>query len=198
MVNGKTGPLRRFYSVLENVILQWMQHTTRKYLVVIHCIFAGILFVSVPVHAVEGGVARVVEVIKVIDGDSLLVRDGATYIEVRLWGIDTPEYGQPQSGAAKEFSNNLVLNRQVFIEYKATDRFGRTVAMLQMEDRKYLNEELVKAGFAWVHIYYCKEPICDLWYRFEAEAREMNIGIWKEDNPTPPWEWKRKKRRYYK
>ena len=37
----------------------------------------------------------------IIDGDSLVIRRDTRTMEVRLWGIDAPEYDQPDSDSAK-------------------------------------------------------------------------------------------------
>jgi micrococcal nuclease len=64
----------------------------------------------------------------------------------------------------------MVFGQTVFVKVMDTDRYGRTVGM-GMVNGKCLNEELVKAGFAWVYPQYCKKPICDLWNRYEEAAR---------------------------
>lgn len=51
-----------------------------------------------------------------------------------------------------------------------TDRYGRSVAVV-LVDGKSLNEELVKASYAWVYPQYCKIPSCQKWYQYETEAR---------------------------
>ncbi len=159
---------------------------------------AGTLLSSFPCHAWGRGVSKSVKVIKIIDGDSLLVLDGKDQVQVRLWGIDTPEYAQPKSSAAKLFTSNMVMNQRISVEIKDWDRYGRMVAMVETKDNKYLNAELLKAGLAWVHIYYCKEPICDSWYGFEEKARKKQMGIWEEQSPTPPWQWKRENKSSFK
>jgi len=60
-------------------------------------------------------------------------------------------------------------------------------------DGKSLNEELVKAGYAWVYPQYCKIPACQKWYQYEAEARAQKIGLWSHPNPIPPWDFRRGK-----
>jgi len=48
----------------------------------------------------------------------------------------------------------------------ATNRYGQTVAIIYA-DKTLLNEELVKAGLAWVYDFYCSEPICESWENFQ-------------------------------
>ena len=140
--------------------------------------------------------AHSVVVTKIIDGDSVLVRDGSETIEVRLWGIDTPEYRQPYSKAAKKYTKKLLKNKTVVLEVKDQDKYGRMVAMLTLEGGISINELLVKRGFAWVHIYYCREAVCEKWKEYQKEARKRKLGLWREQEPVAPWVWKRNHKRF--
>jgi len=65
------------------------------------------------------------------------------------------------------------------LEVKDWDDYGRMVAVVTLSDKRCLNEELVKEGLAWVHIYYCKEAICNQWYGYEKKSttkRESDFG----------------------
>ena len=132
---------------------------------------------------------------KVIDGDSIVVTDRGKEMTVRLWGIDTPEYRQTYSKVAKKYTMALLGNSEVALEVKDWDKYGRMVALVRMQNGKYANEELVRAGYAWVHIYYCKEPVCKEWKRHEKNAQEQRLGLWHEKDSVAPWIWKRKHRR---
>lgn len=132
---------------------------------------------------------------KIIDGDSIVVTARGKEVTVRLWGIDTPEYRQAYSKAAKKYTMALLSKSEVTLEVKDWDKYGRMVALVKMQNGRYANEELVKAGYAWVHIYYCKEPVCEVWKDYEKNAREQRLGLWQEKNPVAPWIWKRKHRR---
>ena len=132
---------------------------------------------------------------KTIDGDSIEIRHDKHSIQVRLWGIDTPEWKQPYSKVAKKFTNNSVYGKTVTVTVKDWDKYGRMVAVITTKDGMSLNEELVRRGLAWVHIYYCKEKICDKWKDLERRARNNRLGLWQEKSPTPPWVWKRKHKR---
>ena len=56
-----------------------------------------------------------------------------------------------------------------------------------------VNSALVASGSAWVHDYYCKEPICAGWYELEGKARNDKLGLWQGTNVIEPWVWKMKK-----
>lgn len=132
---------------------------------------------------------------KIIDGDTIMVKYKSNSLRVRLWGIDTPEYHQAYSRVAKSFTVKLAEGKDVSLQVKDWDEYGRMVAIVTLSDKRCLNEELLKEGLAWVHIYYCKEPICNEWYSFEKRARKRQIGLWRDKSPVPPWVWKRRQQR---
>ncbi len=90
---------------------------------------------------------------KIIDGDTIKVKYKTKSILVRLWGIDTPEYHQAYSKVARKYTAQLVNNSSVRLQKKDWDDYGRMVAIVTMKNNSCLNEELLKAGLAWVHIY---------------------------------------------
>lgn len=157
-------------------------------------IFSLLLLLPLSSEARDDKTARVY---KIVDGDSISVRYKGEKVKVRLWGIDTPEYRQAYSKVAKRYTAQLVENSKVSLQVKDWDDYGRMVAIVTLEDKRVLNEELLKAGLAWVHIYYCKEAICNKWYAYEKEARQKQIGLWRDKSPQPPWVWKRKNKKRY-
>lgn len=130
---------------------------------------------------------------KVIDGDSLLVATARGNIEVRLYGVDCPEYDQPFSREAKIFTQKAVLGKKVIIEPVAEDFYGRTVAIVA-QGADTINRELVQAGLAWVYPRYCKKAFCTSWKEDEGTARKEKMGLWQDAQPNPPWKWKKSKR----
>src|SRR5210317_1981017 len=133
------------------------------------------------------------EVVGITDGDTITVLNSKTLkgVKIRLYGIDTPERGQAFSKRAKQFTSKLVYGKVVEVKVMATDRYGRTVAMIYA-DNTLLNEELVKAGMAWVFWKYCHHPICETWENFQLRARFDKRGLWADPNRIPPWEYRRK------
>ncbi len=61
-----------------------------------------------------------------------------------------------------------------------------------------VNREIVKAGYAWVYVAYCKKPFCSEWKDLEKTARRLKIGIWSQPNPVPPWQFRKNKRSAFK
>ncbi len=129
---------------------------------------------------------------KIIDGDSLLVVYREKKIQVRLYGVDCPEYNQPFSNEAKVLVKKRVYGRKVLIRPEYYDSYKRLVAIVEYGDQ-ILNSELVGAGLAWVYPYYCRKDICKSWEIMEDSAKTAKSGVWSTSRPIPPWEWKRMK-----
>lgn len=112
-----------------------------------------------------------------------------TPTKIRLAEIDTPEKRQPFGKRAKQFTSKLAYGKIVTVKMVTKDRYGRTVAKVILPDGKVLNDELVRAGMAWVYLAYSKDPgLLDL----EAKARENKVELWIDPNPTPPWVFRKK------
>lgn len=132
-------------------------------------------------------------VIKITDGDTLTVLDRQNQqYKIRLAGIDAAEKKQPFGERSKQHLSSLTFNRQVTVEWDKTDRYQRIVGKV-LVNGKDANLEQIKAGLAWWYEKYRKEqsPTDQRQYA-EAEqlARQQKIGLWQENNPTPPWEWR--------
>ena len=136
------------------------------------------------------------EVVGITDGDTITVLNSKTLkdVKIRLYGIDTPERGQAFSKRARQFTSKTVYGKVVEVKIMATDRYGRKVAMIYA-DKILLNEELVKAGLAWVYWQYCGHPICETWKGLQIGARMDKRGLWSDPDPIPPWDFRRKKRK---
>lgn len=140
-------------------------------------------------------------VIAVSDGDTISVEPvaGGDIVKVRLHGIDCPERKQASGETARFFVNELVLFQTVEIDEQPggrdernRDRYGRTVAIVYLANGECLQAELLKAGLAWVWPRYCRN--CPEWARLQQEAAATRRGLWAEETPIPPWEWRNRRR----
>jgi endonuclease YncB( thermonuclease family) len=117
-----------------------------------------------------------------IDGDTLNAGNGAEY---RLFGIDAPELQQTCNesdgkswlcGRAAKAKLTTILNRgNVNCEERATDRFGRIVAICSAEGVPDIGEALVRDGYAIDLGSAAGNPYADA----EAEAKTSKRGIWR-------------------
>ncbi len=133
------------------------------------------------------------KVVKITDGDTLYVLD-ANYKEhkIRLAGIDAPERKQAYGLASRKHLASIVAGQQVTIEYDKRDRYGRIVGKVLLDGIDACLEQ-VKAGLAWHYKKYQNEQSSEdqrLYADAENKARNERLGLWRENNPNPPWEWR--------
>ncbi len=124
-------------------------------------------------------------VTKVVDGDTIKIEGIGT---IRLIGIDTPEtvdprkevqcYGVEASNKAKE----LLENKYVKLEYDQsqgeTDKYGRILAYVYMEDGKMFNELMIEEGFAHEYTYNTPYKYQKEFKELEQYAKDQELGLW--------------------
>lgn len=130
--------------------------------------------------------------VSVADGDTITVSAaGQPQVRVRLYGIDAPEKKQPYGKRSKDYLAGLVFGEIVDVTPMDTDRYGRPVAIVRVNNVS-ANEEMVRAGMAWVFERYCKAGFCREWRKLEQDARVQRTGLWEQAKPVPPWEQRKK------
>lgn len=147
------------------------------------------IFVSV-IASADGSISG--RVVGVADGDTLTVLDDMNQQhKIRLAGIDAPEKAQAFGQAGKQKLSELCYNKQATVTVVNTDKYGRTVGDVTCDDL-HANEEMVRSGHAWVYRHYDKG--FEHFYAIEEAAKEEKLGLWADDSPMPPWEWRHGRR----
>lgn len=131
------------------------------------------------------------KVIAVADGDTLTILVGHQPVKIRLWGIDAPEKDQAYGTRSKQNLATLVFGRDVEVDVRAQDRYGRQVGWVLI-GRKPANLAQVEAGYAWWFQKYA--PTATDLQAAQAEARRRRIGLWSDATAVAPWEFRRAKR----
>jgi endonuclease YncB( thermonuclease family) len=126
----------------------------------------------------------------IADGDTISVMWQGKPQKIRLYGVDCPESRQEFGTRARQFTAGLVYRKTVRVTPFEQDRYGRTVAMVEV-DGVSLNQALLAEGLAWVYDRYCQVPECSVWQEIQEEARQERRGLWVDPNPVPPWDWRR-------
>lgn len=134
-------------------------------------------------------------VVGIQDGDTLdLLLAGTTdTVRVRLAGIDCPEAGQPFGRRARQALAAAVFRREVQIETRKTDRFGRIVGKMLL-DHVDVNLALVREGWCWWYRQFAQEQSVvdrNLYESAEINARAARRGLWVDPAPIPPWDFRR-------
>lgn len=128
------------------------------------------------------------KVVGVTDGDTITVLVGREQVKVRLDGIDAPERRQAFGNAAREKLAGLVFEQDVKVITKGKDRYGRTIGVVVAGERS-VNLQMVEAGLAWHYVEYSKDMELA---RAEREARAAKRGLWADQSPMAPWEFRKK------
>jgi len=132
-------------------------------------------------------------VVGVADGDTLtlLDRDNRQH-KIRISGIDAPEKGQPFGEVSRQNLARLVFDRNVRAECYKEDRYRRQVCRLFDGSRDVALAQL-DAGLAWwSRRYAAEQPPQERAEYASAEdrARADAVGLWRDRDPVPPWEWR--------
>lgn len=130
------------------------------------------------------------KVIGVKDGDTVeVLLEGNVPVVLRLADVDCPEKKQAYGQKAKEFTSQQIFGKTITYYPTSTDRYGRTIAKIYY-NKKYLSEEIIKAGYGWWYEKYSKAVYLK---EVQNEAKKQKRGLWKDKNPTAPWEFRKRK-----
>ena len=149
-------------------------------------IFIGTLLIS------QVSIAEYLEGLKikrVVDGDTVHVFYQDEVYKIRLTEIDAPERDQPYGNNSTEYLRSLLKDGRVDVDISGTDRYGRKLGRLYWRGID-INRELVSAGYAWVYDQYVTD---NSFYENQSKARNSKKGLWEDQNPLEPWNWRKLK-----
>ena len=130
-------------------------------------------------------------VVRIIDGDTIVVEENGLQEKVRLIGINTPESVDPRKKVecfgkeASAFATLLLLGKEVRLESDTSqddrDKYGRLLRFVFLFDGTLANHVILAEGYG--HEYTYKNP-----HRYqndfrtaEADARQGQKGLWAEN-----------------
>lgn len=160
---------------------------------IFQCLATFLLFVAGNLNAatLQG------KVVHVADGDTITVLDATnTQHKIRLQGIDAPEKAQAFGQKSKQSLHQLVHSKQVSVEYQKKDKYGRTVGKVVFNGLDVCLEQ-IKLGMAWHYKQYESEQFKkdrEIYAQAELSVRANAIGLWKDKQPIPPWEFRRQQK----
>lgn len=125
-------------------------------------------------------------VIRVVDGDTIVLNYGSKQEKLRLIGINTPEIRHPTKGQerfgreASAYSKKLLGNRDVKVNFdvQKKDRYGRLLGYVYLEDGTFVNAHLVEQGYAQVMTISPNVKYADYFRQLQRKARSEKKGLW--------------------
>jgi micrococcal nuclease len=148
-------------------------------------VLAGVLATNACTAAGAAGEEGVV--VRVVDGDTLVVRVTGREERVRLIGVDTPESVHPRKPVeyfAKEasaFTKRMATGKRVRLEAEPAnsdrDRYGRLLRYVFLPDGTLLNAAIIEQGYGHA---YTRYPFArmEAFRALERQAREKERGLW--------------------
>lgn len=111
---------------------------------------------------------------RVIDGDTIVLQGG---LKIRFANIDAYEKNSPMHSRIMNYIVPLIEGKEVFIDIKDRDKYGRFVGTVYTLDGINVNHELVKNGMAVVFDQYCDRSSDEYRALKEAERTAIIYGL---------------------
>lgn len=133
--------------------------------------------------------------IRVLDGDTAILKNNQEKIRVRFANIDAPEKsqkafsGEPVGLWSKRYLQNLILDKFVKFKSISKDIYGREIGIIFYRGVN-INLKMVRAG----HAVYYQYKTSDFYRSSQFQARIMRIGLWKTKGIVAPWVYRRRNR----
>jgi micrococcal nuclease len=133
-------------------------------------------------------------VVRVDDGDTIVVDMAGTEEKIRFIGLDTPEtqdprkpvqcYGQAASAQAKSLIGNGPVRLESDPLSSNRDRYNRLLRYVYLSDGQLVNLAMIEQGygFAYLSFPFTKS---DEFAAAQTTAREQNRGLWSSCTPQP-------------
>ena len=149
-------------------------------------VLVGIIFLFLSLS----GEATVItgKVLWLYDGDSFKIETSShKIVQVRLYGIDAPEKGQPGSKIALKALIKLLKNQSVRVVQVDIDKYNRIIGKVYL-GKLYVNLWMLSKGYAWHFKFFSKDKDLSL---AEKMAKKNRRGIWKLSGNIPPWDYRK-------
>ncbi len=129
-------------------------------------------------------------VVRVIDGDTIVVNINGNDEKVRLIGVNTPETVDPRKPVqcfgreASNFVKNMLTGKTVRLDSDSTqsnrDKYGRLLRYVYLGDI-LVNEEIISSGYGYEYTYQIPYQFQKEFKASENYARDGNLGLWAKD-----------------
>lgn len=127
-------------------------------------------------------------VVRVVDGDTIVVDVHGVPTKVRLIGLDTPEAVDPRKSVqcfgeeASQEAHRMLDGQSVRLESDPSqdtyDKYGRTLAYVFLQDGTLFNKYMITEGFGHEYTYRIPYTYQSEFKTAQREARAAGKGLW--------------------
>ncbi len=128
------------------------------------------------------------DVIRIVDGDTLIARIDGAEEKIRLIGLNTPETVDPRKTVecfgkeASDEAKRILTGKSVRIEIDPSqdlyDKYGRLLSYIFLEDGTNFNLLMIKNGYGYEYTYHLPYKYQKEFKQAEKYARENKKGLW--------------------
>lgn len=126
------------------------------------------------------------DVVRVVDGDTIVINYNGKNEKVRFIGIDTPESvhldeskNTKEGVKISEYTKSQLEGKKVGIELdvQERDKYGRILAYVYLDGVMY-NKTLLELGYAKIATYPPNVKYVEEFKELQKQARENKVGLW--------------------
>lgn len=162
----------------------------RYYSLIVVIIVIVIIFFVIKKDSIAFSADALYKIDKVIDGDTFVTSLDGKEVTVRMKGVDTPEtkdprkpvqcFGKEASHKTKELlEGKLVRLISDKTDTSIFDKYGRALMYVYRDDGLFVNEYLLKEGYAHEYTYgNGSYEMQKAFKKLEKQAREEKMGLW--------------------
>lgn len=129
-----------------------------------------------------------IRVVRVIDGDTIVLDIDGSDTRVRVIGLDTPEtvdpreklecFGEAASAKAREMLEGTFVRLEEDASQGKYDKYGRLLAYVYLADGTLFNEYMIREGYGHEYTYRIPYKYQTQFKTAERDARENKRGLW--------------------
>ena len=124
----------------------------------------------------------------VVDGDTFVAREGESLYLLKLRDVEAPELEQVFGAEARKRLAEWMLGRWTTVWPEKAESCVIPVRA-QTLGGVDIAAQMLAEGFAWVG-----QSASEGLRRLETAARLDRVGLWREAEPEPPWEFRARRR----
>jgi endonuclease YncB( thermonuclease family) len=132
------------------------------------------------------------KVVEIVDGNTMIVINVNRRIKIVLKASAAPEDAQAFGDVARQHLADLVLGKEVLVDYTELGRDGHLVAKVFCNEMD-VGQQMIRDGVAWYDRVYEKDLSQleqQLYEESERAARREHRGLWQEAAPVAPWQFR--------